>query len=60
MKLNRKGKIPHTFRETNFQLHLQCFSSYKNRELKVKLSGVGARERKKSVFFVPLVFYLNV
>ena len=28
-----------------------CFSSYKNRKLKVKLS-VGARERKKRAFFV--------
>ena len=29
-----------------------CFSSYKNRTLKVKLWWVGARERKKMAFFV--------
>ena len=53
----------HTFRESNFVL----FSLYKNRELKVKLWRVGARERKESAFFVTFalpgntfVFYLNI
>ena len=32
-----------------------CFSSYKNRKLKVKLWWVGACERKKRAFFVPFV-----
>ena len=32
-----------------------CFSSYKNRKLKVKLWWVGARERKKRAFFVPFI-----
>ena len=40
----------HTFREMKLQL-----SSYKNRELKVKLWWVGAHERKKSVFFVTFI-----
>ena len=31
-----------------------CFSSYKNCKLKVKLWWVGACERKKRAFFVPL------
>ena len=47
-----------------------CFSSYKRRKLKVKLWRVGAREKKKNVFFVPfilskgnafnIVFFLNI
>ena len=43
-----------------------CFSSYKNRKLKVKLWWVEARERRKRTFFVPFVFseenifYLNL
>ena len=47
MKRNWKWEIPHTIlgRQT------LCFSSYKNRKLKVKLR-VGARERKKRAFFV--------
>ena len=32
-----------------------CFSSYKNRKLKVKLWWVRARERKKRAFFVPFI-----
>ena len=32
-----------------------CFSSYKNRKLKVKLLWVGAREKKKRAFFVPFL-----
>ena len=35
----------HAFRETNL-----CSSSYKNRELKVKLQKVGAREGKQCIF----------
>ena len=34
-----------------------CFSSYKNRKLKVKLWWVGARERKKKAFFVLFIFF---
>ena len=36
-----------------------CFSSYKNRKLKlkVKLWWVGARERKKTAFFVPFILF---
>ena len=45
---NRKWKIPKTVLER----WIMCVSSYKNCELKVKLSWVGARERKKSGFFV--------
>ena len=65
-KRNRKWKIPHTV----LQRWTLCFSSRKNRKLKVKLWWIGARERKKRTFFVPLilcegiflwfVFYLNV
>ena len=40
----------HSFRETNL-----CFSSYKNRKLKVKLWWVGARDRKKKRFLVTFV-----
>ena len=36
-----------------------CFSSYKNRELKVKLRWAGAHE-KKTPFFITFVVYLNV
>ena len=32
-----------------------CFTSYKNRELRVKLCWVGAYERKKRAFFVSFV-----
>ena len=32
-----------------------CFSSYKNCKLKLKLRWVGACERKKRAFFVPLI-----
>ena len=37
---------PHTFREIPW-----CFNSYKNRELKVQLWWVGAREIKKITFW---------
>ena len=50
-KRNQKWKIPHTVlgRQT------LCFSSYKNRKLKVKLWWDGARKREKRVFFVPFI-----
>ena len=60
---SRMENPTHSFRETNL-------SSYKNCKSKVKLWWVGARERKKKLFFVPFilskecfltfVFYLNV
>ena len=40
----------HSFRETNLVLQ-----PYKNRKFKVKLRWVGARERKKRAFFVPII-----
>ena len=65
-KRNRKWKIPYTVLERR----TLCFSSYKNRKLKVKLWWVEARERKKRAFFalfilpegifLTFVFYLNV
>ena len=51
-KRNRKWKIPHSALESR----TLCFSSYKNRELKVNLWRVGACERKKSAFFVFFTF----
>ena len=36
------------------------FSSYKNRKLKVKRWWVGARERKKRVFFVPFLLFEGI
>ena len=48
---NRKWKTLHTVLERQ----TLCFSSYKNRNLKVKMWWVGARERKKRVFFVPFI-----
>ena len=39
----------------SFKRRTLCFSSYKNRKLKVKLWWVGARERKKRAFFVPFI-----
>ena len=48
---NRNFNIPHTVSE----IWTFCFSSYKNRELKVKLWWAGARERKKSAFFVTFI-----
>ena len=47
MKRNQKWEIPNT----TLGRRTLCFSSYKNRKLKVKLR-VGARERKKRAFFV--------
>ena len=46
-KRNRKWKISHTILERR----TLCFSSFENHKLKVKLSGVGARDRKKVHFF---------
>ena len=43
-----KMEIPHTVSERQ----TLCFSSNKNRKLKVKLWWVGARERQKRAFFV--------
>ena len=51
MERNRKWKMPHTV----FERRTSCFSSYKNRKLKVNLWQVGVRERKKRVFFVPFI-----
>ena len=51
MKQNLKWKILYTV----FERQILCFSSYKNRKLKVKLWWVGARERKKRAFFVPFI-----
>ena len=45
------GNSTHSFRETD----LVCFSSCKNRKLKVKRWWVGARERKKRASFVPFI-----
>ena len=44
----RKWKIPLTALERR----TLCFSSYKNRKLKVKLWWLGARERKKRALFI--------
>ena len=43
--------MPHTVLERQ----TLCFSSNKNRNLKVKLWWIGACERKKSAFFVMLI-----
>ena len=41
-----------------------CFSSYRNRQLKVKLRSVGTCERKKRTFLVPFILseehFLNI
>ena len=50
-KNKMEWKITHIF----LQRRILCFSSYKNRKLKVKLWWVGARERKKMAFFVPFI-----
>ena len=47
---SKMENLTHRFREMNL-----CFSSYKNRKLKVKLWWVGARERKKRGMFVPFI-----
>ena len=52
-KQNRKWKIPHTLSERQ----TLSFSSNNNRKLKVKLLLVGAREKKKSAFFVTFVTF---
>ena len=54
MKRNPKSKIPHTVLEKR----TLCFSSYKNRKLKIKLSCVGAYERKKG-HFCNVFFFLS-
>ena len=51
MKRNRKWKIPHMLSER----WILCFGSCKNHKLKVELWWVGARERKKSAFFVMFI-----
>ena len=51
MKRNRKWKISYTFLERR----TLCYRSYKNRKLRVKLRWVGARKRKKRIFFVPFI-----
>ena len=48
---NQKWKIPHTVLERR----TLCFSSCKNRKLKVRKWWVGARERKNRTFFVPFI-----
>ena len=52
-KQNWKRKISHTVSERENL----CFSSYNNHKLKVKLWWVGARKRKKRVFFVPFILF---
>ena len=47
---NQKSKIPHIVLERR----TLCFNSFKNRKLEIKLRWVGARERKKRVFFYRL------
>ena len=47
---NQNWEIPYTELE-RWKL---CFRSYKNHRL--KLWGVGSRERKKKVYFVPVIF----
>ena len=48
----------------SFKRRTLCFSSYKNRKLKVKLWWVGARKRKKRAFlyrlFCPKKFFLHL
>ena len=51
MHVFKKWKVSHTVLERP----TLCFSSYKNRKLKVKLWLVGAGERKKRAFFVPFI-----
>ena len=46
-KRNQKRKIPHT----TLERRTLSFSSYKNRETKVKLWWVGPRERKKRLLY---------
>ena len=65
-KWNRKRKLPRTVLERQ----TLCFSSHKNRKLKVKLLWLGARERKRGHFlyglfypkktFLTFVFYVYV
>ena len=58
-EMESKTEIPTlTFRETNLVLlerRTLCFSSNKNRKLKVKLWWVGACEKKKRAFLVPFI-----
>ena len=63
MKQNRKWKIPHTVLDERQSL---CFSSYKNRKLKIKLWWVGAGESlcrlfcPKGIFLILAAPFLNV
>ena len=52
-KCNRKWKIPPTVLDRRNL----CFNSYENRKLKIKLSRVWTRERKKRAFFIPLTLF---
>ena len=54
-KREQKWKIPHAVLERQ----TLCFSSYENRELKVKLWCAGAQKRKKSAFFVATIYYVQ-
>ena len=50
---------------TVLERRILCFSSYKNRRLKLKLGWVGTRERKKQAFFVLFIltkktFFFNI
>ena len=51
-KQDGKWKTSHTVLKTR----TLCFSSHKNRKLKVNLWQVGAHERIKKAIFVPLIF----
>ena len=51
-KQDGKWKTSHTV----LKIRTLCFSSHKNRKLKVNLWQVGAHERIKKAIFVPLIF----
>ena len=50
-KLYQNWKIPHS----NLEKRTLCFSSYKNLKLKVKLWMNWSSQKKKRVFFAPLI-----
>ena len=50
-----KNKTESKSQHTLLERGTLCFSSYKNHKLRVQLWCVGARERKKSAFFVLLI-----
>ena len=66
MKRNRKWKIPHTL----FERQTSCFSSYKNRELKVNCDELELTKEKMGHLlycllspkesFLTFVFFLDV